>query len=427
MPIPWRSSSTATVTPDIFRMVYQADWLFTVDGPPLKQGWLRVENGRIAMLGAGETLPSTEPVQRFEGCALLPGLINAHCHLELTDLENKLQRGKSFPDWVKELQGAAADLKPTDYRTAAEDGIRRLLTGGCTTVLDVGNTGEALKALAASPLRAFAYVEGLGLDPAAATARFDNALALAGSDSVTDRFHPGLAPHSAYSCSVDLLRSVMEYQKSHGLPVTIHAAESREEAELFASASGPMQDFCKRIFPAAAEHRKTSPIRWLEAEGLLPDGALIIHGNTLDDADMKILARRKATVVHCPSSHAFFGHPRFPYEKLRTHGIPVCLGTDSLASGDSLSMLEQMRLFSETYPEVPTEVILRMATSVAAQALGLSNVTGKLKVDYQADFIALKMDEEVADLAGNPPTSALIRSTGKVEKIVIGGIRVKDF
>ena len=396
-------------------MLYQADWLFTLDGPPLKQGWLRVENGRIAALGPGETLPTTEPVQRFEGCTLLPGLINAHCHLELTGLEDELQPGKSFPDWVKDLQGAAADLKPSDYRTAAEDGIRRLLQGGCTTVLDVGNTGEALKALAASPLRAFAYVEVLGLDPAVATSRFENAESLARTLPSTDTFHPGLAPHAAYSCSVDLLHSVMEYQKSHRLPVTIHAAESREEAELFASASGPMQDFCKRIYPATPEHRGTTPVQWLESEGLLVDGALIIHGNTLDDADIEILARRKATVVHCPSSHTFFGHPRFPYEKLRAHGIPVCLGTDSLASGDSLSMLDQMRLFSENYPEVAAEEILRMTTATAVQALGLGEVTGKLKIGYQADFITLKKGEGIENWAG------------KIEQVVIGGSPVKDF
>jgi cytosine/adenosine deaminase-related metal-dependent hydrolase len=203
------------------------------------------------------------------------------------------------------------------------------------------------------------------------------------------------------------------------LPVTIHAAESREEAALFASASGPMQAFCKRIYPGAPEHRGTTPIRWLESEGLLPDGALIIHGNTLDDADMEILARRRATVVHCPSSHAFFGHPRFPYDALRAHGVLVCLGTDSLASADSLSMLEQMRLFSKNHPEAAEEEVLRMATEVGARALGLGDV-GKLEAGYQADFIAVELDP-----AGGAPTAASwIRSTRKIREIFIGGAPV---
>jgi cytosine/adenosine deaminase-related metal-dependent hydrolase len=401
-------------------MLYQADRLFTGDGPPLRGGWIRVKEGRIAARGSEEDLPSLterepgETLRRFEG-AILPGLVNAHCHLELTSLENGLEPGKTFPDWVRDLQGATADLKLPDYRDSARAGIERLLRGGCTTVLDVGNTGEALKALAAGPLRAFACVEALGIDPAVAESRFENALSVARATtqngSATDLFKPGVAPHAPYSCSVELLRSLITHQTSHGLPVTIHAAESREEAELFASASGSMQAFCKRIFPAAPEHRGTTPVRWLESEGLLPDGVLIIHGNTLDDADIEILARRKAVVVHCPSSHDFFGHPRFPYEKLRARGVPVCLGTDSLASGDSLSMLEQMRRFRENYPEVSEDEVLRMATVVAAQALGLNDV-GLLKEGYRADFIVVREIDPSGALAGNSTQAHETRING---------------
>jgi len=392
-------------------MIYQADRLRTPGRPPLENGWLRVERGRIAEVGSGP-VPAGE-VRRFDGCTLMPGLINAHCHLELTALENKLTPGKVFPEWVKDLQGAAAAWSPADYHAAAQDGIRRLLRGGCTTVLDVGNSGEALRALAASPLRSFGCVEVLGLDPAQADARFEKALetmrgaspALPRDGGVPARFHPGLAPHAAYSGSKELLRKVTGHQVTHRLPVTIHAAESREEAALFASASGPLRDFCARIFPDAPVHRGTTPVRWLESEGLLPDGALIVHGNTLDEADMEILARRGATVVHCPSSHAFFGHPRFPYEKLRARGIPMCLGTDSLASGDSLSMLAQMRLFSENYPEVRQDEVLAMATTVAARALGLQGVTGELLPGHAADFIIVGPDESA-------------------ETVVIDGLRV---
>ncbi|MCD6023199.1 MAG: amidohydrolase [Fibrobacteria bacterium] len=400
-------------------MLYQADWLLNPGSPPVRQGWLRVEGGRIVETGSGN-LPEG-PSKRFAGCALLPGLVNAHCHLELTTLENALEPGKTFPDWVRDLQGLTADYKLPDYRASARAGIERLLRGGCTTVLDVGNSGEALKALAGGPLRAFACVEALGLDPAHAESRFGNALSLARATEATDRFRPGIAPHAPYSCSVELLRSVIGYQQSRGLPVTIHAAESREEAALFASASGPMQAFCKRIYPRAPEHRGTTPIRWLESEGLLPDGALVIHGNTLEDRDMEILARREATVVHCPSSHAFFGHPRFPYDALRAHGVPVCLGTDSLASADSLSMLEQMRLFSKNHPEVAAEEILRMATEAGARALGLGDVAGRLAAGLQADFILARPDGSGRH-AMDDPAAAVLASGTFIEQVLIAGV-----
>jgi cytosine/adenosine deaminase-related metal-dependent hydrolase len=403
-------------------MLYQADWLFPAEGPPVENGWLRVEGERIVEGGAGGALPaSAGPIRRLEGCALLPGLVNAHCHLELTTLENALEPGKSFPEWVGDLQGVTKEYKLPDYRASARAGIARLLRGGCTTVLDVGNSGEALKALAEGPLRAFACVEVLGLDPAHAESRFGNALSLAPAAEATGLFKPGVAPHAAYSCSPDLLRSVTGHQVSRKLPVTIHAAESREEAELFASASGPLQEFCRRVYPAAPEHRGTTPIRWLESGGLIPRRALIIHGNHLDDADMEILARREATVVHCPSSHAFFGHKPFPYEALRARGIPVCLGTDSLASGDSLSMLDQMRLFSRNFPEVAAEEILRMATTVAARALGLEDA-GILEAGRQADFIAVKVEG-----AAGPRRAPWLDPSAHVEAIVIGGHAVPAF
>lgn len=395
-------------------MIYQASLLYSGDAPPVRDGWIHVAEGRIKAMGGPADLPGDLPagaLRRFDG-AILPGLVNLHCHLELTGLHRALERGRPFPEWVGQLRARAAGFTAADYREAAREGVRRLIAGGCTTVLDVGNTGEALAALAESPLRAFACVETLGLDPTLADARYQAAADACGlaeraqefEDGVDageeNRFHPGVAPHAAYSMSPALLRRVIGHQRARGLPVTIHAAESREEAELFATGTGPLADYCRAIYPDAPRHRGTTPVRWLEEEGLLPDGLILVHGNTLDAADMDLLARRGATVVHCPSSHRFFGHPRFPYEELRARGINVGLGTDSLASGDSLSLLEQMRLFAECYPEVPREEIVALATINGARALGLKR-TGLLRPGWKASFV-------VTDLAtdGLPETGA---------------------
>ena len=354
-----------------------------------------MEGDRITATGSAPDFPADVPgdaVRRYEGCALLPGLVNLHCHLELTTLHDRLDRGKPFPVWVEQLRGYTAGLDDADYRRAARVGVERLIAGGCTTVLDVGNTGDALPVLAEGPLRAFACVETLGLDPKLAETRAGHAAALAARTPPSERFRPGVAPHAAYSTSPALLRRVLESQRARGLPVTIHAAESREEAELFARGTGPLADYCRRIYAGAPRRRDTTPVRWLESEGLLPDGVVLVHGNLLDEADMDLLARRNATVVHCPSSHAFFGHPRFPYEALRARGINVGLGTDSLASGDSLSMLEQMRLFSERYPDVPLADVTALATVNGARALGLKD-TGLLKAGYRAEFVTVPLKD----------------------------------
>jgi cytosine/adenosine deaminase-related metal-dependent hydrolase len=375
-------------------MIYTANLLYPGDGPPVRDGWIRIEGGWVTATGCAADFPGDAPadtIRRVDG-ALMPGLVNLHCHLELTGLHEKLTEGNPFPAWVEELRGHTAAFDAAAYREAAHEGIRRLVAGGCTTVLDVGNTGEALHALAESPVRSFACVETLGLDPRVAAERFASAQALAAATPATARFHPGLAPHAAYSMSPGLLRRVIDEQRARGLPVTIHAAESREEAELFAHGTGPLADYCRRIHPDAPRHFGTTPVRWLESEGLLPDGLILVHGNTLDDGDMEILARRRATVVHCPSSHKFFGHPRFPYERLREYGVNVGLGTDSLASGDSLSMVEQMRLFSRAYPDVPAEEVVALATVNGARALGLKDA-GLLKAGSRAEFTALSLPE----------------------------------
>jgi cytosine/adenosine deaminase-related metal-dependent hydrolase len=392
-------------------MLWRAEWLLSPGRAPLRDGWLRTQNGRISAVGDGPPPPLEpgEEIRTFEGRAILPGLVNAHCHLELTGLEGKLKAGNAFPDWVRTLQGATSEFKPEDYRKAAEDGIRRLLEGGATTVVDVGNSGQAAVALSAGAIRSFACVEVLGLDPAQADERFERFRALAESVKPSERFRPGLAPHAPYSNSPELMRRAQAYQKEHGLPVTLHVAESREEAELFATATGPLQEFCRGIFPGAPRHNSLSPVRWLESEGLLPDGALVVHCNYLSDADIEILARRQVTVVHCPSSHAYFGHKAFPFLKLRAAGVPVCLGTDSLASGNSLSMLEQMRLFTEKHPELMMEEVLAMCTTVPAEALGLGQEIGRLQEGYAADFVAMSLGDE----PGAEPTPANLVVAGE--------------
>ncbi len=365
-------------------MFYQADWVLTLDGPPIRNGWIRVEVDRIAALGSPAEFPEDAEVRRFPNCVLLPGLINAHCHLELSALRGRLPRGLPFPAWVKALREATAACTLEDYRSAARRGIAELIRGGTTTVVDVGNTGEALPTLAESPLRAFALVETLGSDPALAEEKFRSAVALAAP------WRGGIAPHSAYACSPALLAAVIAHQTNFGLPVTLHVAESREEKELFASGTGPLQDFCRTAYPDAPTHRDTTPVQYLDSLDLLPEGALLVHGNHLDSTDIEILRRRRATVVHCPSSHAFFDHFHFPCSRLREREVPICLGTDSLASGDSLSMLDQLRSFHLVHPETRAEEVLAMATKTPAAALGLEGKLGMLRPGFKADFIAIR-------------------------------------
>jgi cytosine/adenosine deaminase-related metal-dependent hydrolase len=174
-------------------------------------------------------------------------------------------------------------------------------------------------------------------------------------------------------------------------PYTLHVAESAEEADLFREGKGALWEFCRRIFPGLAHPGGESPIGFLGRRGLIPKGSLLAHCNWADEADISILAAAEASVVHCPRSRAFFGHGGFPLEAFRAAGVNLCLGTDSLASNDGLSLFDEMAEFRREHPGVPAEEILAMATVNAARALGMPGDLGRLAPGAKADLIAVAM------------------------------------
>jgi cytosine/adenosine deaminase-related metal-dependent hydrolase len=249
-----------------------------------------------------------------------------------------------------------------------------------------------MRELAAIPLRSFPYLEIIGLDPALAPARFADAQArLALAPAPSDRYRPGLTCHAPYSCSPDLLGLVAAAGAARSGPYTLHVAESAEEAAMFREGRGALWDFCRRIFPGLEPSAGETPIGFLGRRGLIPKGSLFAHCNWADDDDIGILAATETSVVHCPRSRDFFGHGGFPWDCLRAAGVNICLGTDSLASNEGLSLFDEMAEFRRERPGVKAEEILAMATVNAARALGMRDELGCLKRGAKADLIAVAM------------------------------------
>ncbi len=403
-------------------LIYCADLVVTLDGAPLERGFLRVENGLIVEVGRRESLPANPgPVRELGDAVLMPGLINSHCHLELGMARNFASPTSSFSLWVSRLRQFLGACAPEDFVIAARLGALECLKNGITTVVDVGNTGAALEALAHVPLRSFAHVEVLGLDPTEASAR------LAAAQSLLARNFPphcqvGPAPHAPYSCSPELLRSLAdEARAGRGSGVfTMHVSESAEEDEFFRRGSGPLWNFCERIYPALPPPPGYSGVRYLVENHALPVHALLAHCNTLDAQDISLLREAQASIVHCPKSHAYFNHPEFPLEKCLEAGINICLGTDSLASNEGLSLFDEMAELQRLRPGLPPRVILEMATVNAARALGLSERLGRLKPGYLADFIALGPGAS----AGDKAYEDLVSEEREVLLVVVGGDEV---
>jgi len=322
----------------------------------------------------------------------MPGLINAHCHLELGMARGRFPRGEPFPMWVSRLRKSLEGAGPDQYREAARLGVLECLKHGTTTIVDVGNTGESMSELAALPIRSFPYLELIGLDPDVAGPRFESALErLADLPPASGRFHPGLTCHAPYSCSPDLMRRVAEAGHLRGGPYTLHVAESAEENEMFREGRGALWEFCRRIHPALRLDGRSGPIGFLRDNGLIPKGALFAHCNYADERDIRILAETETSVVHCPRSRAFFNHADFPLRDMLAAGVNLCLGTDSLASNEGLSLFDEMAELRRAFPEVPCRDILAMATVNAARALGRAGDLGRLGPGARADFIAISL------------------------------------
>jgi len=372
-------------------LIYRARYVVTMDGPPLEGGCVRVQGDRIVQVGALDDMDlRRDTIRDIPDAVILPGLINAHCHLELGMARGLLPRGEAFPMWVSRLRKSLEGAGPEAYAQAVRLGALECLKHGTTTVVDVGNTGAALSELAALPLRAYAYLEVLGLDPSLAAGRLAEAeTRLAAAPAPSERYRPGITCHAPYSCSPELLGAA---EKATRLgPFTLHVAESAEETAMFREGRGALFEFCRRIYPALKPAPGETPIGFLGRRGLIPRGSLFAHCNQAEAADIGILADTVTSVVHCPRSRAFFGHGGFPYAAYRAAGINLCLGTDSLASNEGLSLFDEMAEFRRGNPDASGRDILAMATLNGSRALGRAHDLGRLAPGCKADLIAVAM------------------------------------
>jgi len=354
---------------------------------------------------------------------LLPGLINAHCHLDYTNMAGLLPPGRNFPDWIKTITALKSEWSYTDFAESWLNGARMLLRNGTTTVVDIEAVPELLPDVwAATPLRVHSLIELIGIRPTV-TPRHLIADALKLIESLpAGRGGVGLSPHAPYTTTRELLsRSASAARRLH-LPLAIHAAESGAEFEMFRRARGPMFEWFKTQRDCS-DCGGVSPVQHLERSGVLGPRTLAIHANCLAPGDADLLARHRTHVVHCPTSHAYFRHEPFPLERLLRAGVNICLGTDSLASTQKprgrkleLDLRCEMRTLAADRPGLAPAELLRMATVNGAAALGLRHRLGEISPRARADFIAVPHNGSVADAA-----EAVIHSEEPVAASMIEG------
>jgi cytosine/adenosine deaminase-related metal-dependent hydrolase len=380
-------------------MIVRAKVVVTIDGPPIEDGAVAISGEKIIDLGKYPevTKRHSEEVVDLGEQALLPGLINAHCHLDYTCLRGKIPRQKSFTDWIRAINGEKAKLSPDNYIASINEGFLEAKRFGTTTMLNLTAFPELVSQIAA-PIRTWWLTELIDVrDPSRANEIVDLAV-----EQLKSQEHWGLAPHAPYTASTNLFRRCDKIAPL----VSTHLAESREEMEMFCEARGPLYDFLSEIGRDMRDCGDETPAEKFLIEWIcqIDKPCLLVHLNEMAESDFELFAVSKAkfSVVHCPRSHEYFGHSPFQFQKLRKLGFNVCLGTDSLASNQDLSLFAEMRAFQKEFPKVSPEEILKMVTVNPARALRQEIALGKIRAGFFADLIAL------------PVT----RSTSAIEEII---------
>ena len=394
-------------------MIVRARLVVTMDGPPIENGAVAISGDRIVDVGK---LPEITARNRGETIdlgeqALLPGLINAHCHLDYTCLRGKIGRQKSFTDWIRAINAEKAGLTPADYVSSINQGFTEAKHFGTTSIANLTAFSELISRFNA-PVRTWWFPE---LIDVRTPELLDVAL-----ESLRGVTHGGLAPHAPFTASADLYQRCERMTASKNILLTTHLAESREEMSMFRDASGPLYDFLKSMGRNMNDCGAETPLghflKILSAE--TKRDWTVAHLNELTKNDLDLLRglNQWLSIVHCPRSHDYFGHSPFQFQDLRDLGFNICLGTDSLASNDDLSLFAEMRVFQKRFKNADPLHIFEMVTVRPAFALGQPARLGRIRQDCLADLIAVPCSNTTEVF------ESIIAWEGPVTWSMIGGV-----
>lgn len=372
------------------RLTLRCRHLLPMHGPAMEAGWIRIRGSRIVDLGSGPP-PRRGSVVDLGDAIVLPGLVNAHTHLEFSDVAHPLAAAGGLPAWIRRVVESRRARTAGDDRAASiAAGLAECAASGVTCVGEIATTVPA-GGYGRGP-RVRAFCEGLGLSAAAVAATMRSV----GRDLERLRgcgVAAGVSPHAPYSVAAPLARRLVDFARRHRLPTATHVAESLEEAELLASDGGPFRTLLEDLgaWPHAAPPQFLSAAEWMSLLARASRG-LVIHGTHLGrDADaMQRLARHRDRlgVVVCPRTTLSLSGSPPPVPLFRAAGVRVALGTDSRASNPDLSVLAECRTLVDAGLATEKQA-LHMATADGAWALGFERRAGILAPDRPADLVVL--------------------------------------
>jgi len=393
-----------------------ARWVVPIDAPPIEDGVIEIEGQHIVAVGPRHGADAID----YGNAILMPGLVNAHTHIEYTVLRGFLEDVPFFP-WIRTLTAMKARLSEADWKASATLGAMECIASGITTVGDNADArAAAASAVSDTGLRAVIYQETFGIDEsqtindtvAGLESRVGENIAAGGA-----RVHVGISPHALYTIRPALFSALNAWAVEHNMPMSIHVAESVAESDLTLRGQGPFAEmFQKRgiDWPVPL----VSPTRYIADMGVLRTGTLAVHCVQQSSEDIEILSSSGASVVYCPKSNAKLGAGIAPLTSwLAPGGLNIAIGTDSAVSNNTHDLFEEMRFgllvqraINKDAVAVTAETMLNIATLGGARALGLDAQVGSLTPGKRADIIAIDLGGAHA-VPATDPYHALLYTT----------------
>jgi aminodeoxyfutalosine deaminase len=395
----------------------KARYVFPISAKPIANGLVAIEGERIAAVGDHV---AADTVEDLGNVAILPGLVNAHTHLEFSDLTKPLGGpGIGFVDWIRLIRHESQEIRIQTVKK----GINECVRCGTTTIGEIsqGNFPASELETENMPVDGTAFLELIApiADRAAPAMELaqtflkGSGFRVQGSEfgwesnaeplilnpehspeprtlyPVPLNWQIGLSPHAPYSVHLDLLEKIIELSVRRQIPLAMHLAESREEIQWLEEKTGPVKNLLIDLgaYDPAAASQCSRPLDYLEMLAVA-SRVLIIHGNYLSRDEIGLLADHAETMalVYCPRTHQYFGHDRYPLERMLTAGVTVCLGTDSRASSPNLDLLAEIRHVRQHYPELSPGLVLQLGTLHGAKALGRDGEIGSLQAGKYANL-----------------------------------------
>jgi cytosine/adenosine deaminase-related metal-dependent hydrolase len=386
-------------------IVYAAKHLLPVASTPIQNGAVSVHDGRIVAVGRRKDVVKAHPgveVRDLGDVVIVPGLVNAHTHVELSFMNGEPPVGGTFMTWLRDLVARRPGVDAGSAAEAAAKAVETMVLRGTVAVGDIANGTWAAPLLARSGLRGLAFHELFGFRAAdvesilnAAAQRLEAIDAHPEVRAARDRFTTVLTPHAAHTTSSALLKALGGRAVASGEMLSIHVAESEEETQLLRDGTGPFKDFLieRGAWQPGWKAPGLTPVEYLDRLGVLTPRTLAVHCIHIDHQDLSRLQARGVTVVTCPRSNQRLGVGKAPVPKLLALGIPVALGTDSLATAPDVDLFTEVAHLRQEHPGLPPAAALRIATWNGARALGLAGDLGTIEAGKCASLAVVGLND----------------------------------